>query len=195
MNTIVKYFVISVFCIMCSFFINYRIVYCEETLKNLNQMASQGNAEAEYKLGMMYLTGDNVPVSKQKAIELIRKSSWKGNTQAKVLVAASYALPELFDLKIGKQDLPACQYLLKDAYDQGNKFATKILAYAYLFGIPGLEKSKGIANNLFYILGISEKDYKNLPQGITFNQIFKREVEQEYGITIGNSKVMHHDNS
>ncbi|MFI3157294.1 MAG: tetratricopeptide repeat protein [Methylococcaceae bacterium] len=58
---------------------------------DVRQLAMQGSAEAQAKLGAMYLLGrDGVEVDEQKAAEWLLKSANQGFIEAEVIMAALY---------------------------------------------------------------------------------------------------------
>lgn len=183
----------------------------EEALNNLIKLAQEGNREDLYKLGIIYLTGNGAPVSKKDAIRCIRAASQLGLPQAQVLVAASYAIPSLFDVNVQPQDLPAIRFLLQKAgvtLNKGavdgikDKFAARMLAYLDLLGVEGLsqgkdaevEKAHKNAAAIFEKLGISEADYK-VPEGETFRQVFEKGLEQAYGLELRDGKAVSFDDA
>jgi TPR repeat protein len=56
------------------------------TLKWHQELAAQGDAYGEYRMGMRYLTGDGVDKDQQKALELLSKSASRGNKDAAAML-------------------------------------------------------------------------------------------------------------
>jgi FOG: TPR repeat, SEL1 subfamily len=63
----------------------------QSSLDDVRQSAQQGNAEAQAKLGAMYLLGRNgVELDEQKAADWLLKSANQGFIEAEVIMAALY---------------------------------------------------------------------------------------------------------
>ena len=60
----------------------------EEELKQLHQSADQGNAEAQYQLGLIYYYGRGIAKNQDLAIAWLHKAAGQGNEQAVALVVA-----------------------------------------------------------------------------------------------------------
>lgn len=218
MKAFLKLFLSLIACVSMFVFTNFGAANAEvnakysisgdQALSNLEKQAQEGDAEAQYKLGIIYLTGNGVTADKNKAIKLIRQAAQQKMDKAQVLVAASYAIPNLFDVKVGPQDLAACRFILnktgvviKDKKVSGikDKFAAKMLAYLDLLGMDGVKRDekqinagKENAAAIFEKLEISPDDYK-VPEGTTFRQIFEKGLEQAYGLEIRDGKVVSFD--
>ncbi len=167
----------------------------DAALNQLVQKAKAGDTEADYQLGIIYLTGSGVPASGPTALSYLRQASWKGDTKASVLIAASYLFPEAFGLKLGPQDTAACQNVLKTAAKKGDTFAKKMVAYATYLGAPGLKQNQKEAADLFRQLHIPESDYAGLPEGTKFSQVFENALESAYGMTISDGKITSFDDA
>lgn len=188
----------------CSGFANAEIsqkysISDDAALKNLEQMASDGDVAAQYKLGIIYLTGNGVEASKAKALKWIRAAAWRGDPKAQVLVAASYAFPSLFGLNVQEQDKRACAFVLQKAAKKGDKFAKKMLAYSYLLGYDGQKRTDKAkeedakkAEPLFKELGMTPEEYK-FPADASFSQIFEEGLEQAYNLNFKDGKVTSFD--
>ena len=99
----------------------------------LEQSADQGNQYAQYALGKLYLSGEDVPKDIPKAILWLEQSASQGNQYAQ------YALGKLY---LCGQDVPrdrekATGYL-QAAADQGNIYAVFLLEHMDSFQNPDL---------------------------------------------------------
>lgn len=120
----------------------------------LKKEASLGNADAQYRLGMMYANGKGVAESTVEAFQLYQKSAQQGNP------FAQFQLGVLYDLgkgtvhaheeaeKLYKQAYPG----LRKAADEGSAEAKICLGTMYLNGF-GVEKSHEQALDLFLSSG------------------------------------------
>jgi TPR repeat protein len=90
---------------------------------DIRQSATQGSAEAQAKLGAMYLLGrDGVEVDEQKAAEWLLKSANQGFIEAEVIMAA------LYDRGIGvKNDVKMATAWYEKAAAQGHGPSLAIL--------------------------------------------------------------------
>ncbi|WP_244060843.1 tetratricopeptide repeat protein, partial [Aeromonas caviae] len=53
--------------------------------------AEQGNAEAQFNLGVMYATGQGVPQDIQQVVTWLRKAAEQGNAEAQFNLGVMYA--------------------------------------------------------------------------------------------------------
>lgn len=96
----------------------------------LEQSASQGDAQAQSRLGYKYLHGDGSPVNYKKAMDLLLKSAAKGNVEAELSVA------EMYSEGLGvKADGKKALYWYRTAAAIGNSIAENNVGRAYLRGI------------------------------------------------------------
>lgn len=105
--------------------------YCEE----LVNLAEEGNAEAQAKLGKCYLEGDSVELSYPEAVEWLTKAANQGNADAQVDLAECY----LLGFGVEQSNERAIE-LFKKSAEQGNAVAQCELGLDYLTG-KGVEKS------------------------------------------------------
>ncbi|GHT72265.1 hypothetical protein AGMMS49950_10680 [Endomicrobiia bacterium] len=56
--------------------------YDKKTIYHLNMKAQQGDDEAQFKLGVIYLKGDGVKQDYKKAFKWYKKSAEQGNARA-----------------------------------------------------------------------------------------------------------------
>ena len=60
------------------------------SVDDIKALADGGHAEAEYKLGVMYITGNSVPKDRKKAIDSFMKSASAGYTKAQYVMGKLY---------------------------------------------------------------------------------------------------------
>lgn len=92
----------------------------------LERAAAAGNAEAQFRLGIMYANGDEVPLDYARAAELIREAAGQGLADAQSMLAWLYAngygvvqsdeAAREWYLKAAKQGSPKDQYLVGTMY-------------------------------------------------------------------------------
>ena len=63
-------------------------------LKQLDSLVAKGDADAEYRLGLMYSHGKGVPKDVAKALVLYRASAAQGNADGENALGVSYYLGE-----------------------------------------------------------------------------------------------------
>lgn len=86
------------------------------------QAANQGDAQAQAKLGAMYLLGSGVDKNEQQAAEWLLKSANQGYVDAEIIVAA------LYDRGLGvKNDVKIATQWYEKAAAQGHGTAQAIL--------------------------------------------------------------------
>ena len=64
---------------------------CAQTLAETRQAADQGDAEAQYSLGLMYATGEGVPEDFTQAAAWWRKAADQGHADAQFGLGGMYA--------------------------------------------------------------------------------------------------------
>ena len=92
----------------------------------LEQMARQGNAKAQFDLGMKYFTGDHIPKNLSKALFWVRKSAVNGYSWAEVWLGIMY-----FQGKGVRKDPEKALKWWKKAAEQGNPWAIDRFSGAY----------------------------------------------------------------
>ena len=96
----------------------------ETAFKELTPFAQQGNAEAQFYLGKMYVLGQGVPKNREEAIKLFRSSADQGNADAQFFLGTIYFLPH--------KDIPQGLMWMRLSAEQGNQDAQLLLGQAYL---------------------------------------------------------------
>ena len=106
----------------------------DEIRKDLEERAIQGEAEAQYKLGMMYAEGRGVKQNSVKAAELHEKAAVQGHTNAQYNIGVLYRNGQGV-----KQDYTKSLEWFKKAAAQGNTPAQYNLGNMYENGL-GVKK-------------------------------------------------------
>lgn len=108
----------------------------EDEIDRLTILVDQGKMFAAYKLGRMYLKGDEVTQDKDKAEHYLKMASDAGNEYAQYLLAKLY-LTE-------KKNIPDAISLLESAAEK-NSWASYQLGRLYLFGTEEVERNAELA--------------------------------------------------
>ena len=100
--------------------------------EQLRQAADQGDAEAQYKLGVRYVEGDGVPQDHREAVKWYRLAAERGYAAAQFTLGKMYAeagrgLSGWKPEGVPAQDLPEALRWLRLAADQGNAEAQHFL--------------------------------------------------------------------
>jgi len=102
-------------------------------VKELRQLAEQGDASAQYNLGLMYDNGTGVPQDYAEAARLYRLAADQGHT------SAQYNLGLMYTKGTGvPQDYAEAAMLYRLAADQGDDWAQNNLGFMYDngYGVP-----------------------------------------------------------
>lgn len=91
--------------------------------------AEQGCDIAKYRLGKMFLRGEDVPQNVDYALRWLEDAVADGNQYAEYLLGKTLLIGE-----DAEQDLSCAEELLKRSADQGNRYAKYTLGKAYLDG-------------------------------------------------------------
>ena len=104
-----------------------------------SQAAAQGHAEAQYRLGILYINGQGLMQSDERAAESFEMAAEQG------LADAQYALGVLYQMGRGvdKSNQRAAE-LFRVASDQNYPEAQYTLAFHYFYG-QGVPQSKEVA--------------------------------------------------
>ncbi len=98
-------------------------------IASLQKAADAGNAEAQFRLGMMYANGDGVPLSHSRGAGLIESAARQGHTEAQTTLGWLYANGTGVD----QDDQQAKKWYLRAAH-QGSPKAEYVVATMYRFG-------------------------------------------------------------
>jgi TPR repeat protein len=102
-------------------------------LRIIRPLAEQDNASAQFRLGVMYGSGDGVPKSDAEQLKWFRRAAYQGDADAQ------YSLGSMYNLGIGvQQDYAEALKWYRLAADQGRADAQDILGtmYAQGQGVP-----------------------------------------------------------
>lgn len=95
----------------------------------LIEAAGLGCGVAKYRLGKMFLRGEDVPKNIDYALRWLEESVSEGNQYAEYLLGKTFLRGEDVD-----RDLPRAEYLLRRSSDQGNRYASYTLGKTLLDG-------------------------------------------------------------
>ena len=95
----------------------------------LIEAAGLGCGVAKYRLGKMFLRGEDVPKNIDYALRWLEESVSEGNQYAEYLLGKTFLRGEDVD-----QDLPRAELLLRRSSDQGNRYASYTLGKMLLDG-------------------------------------------------------------
>jgi len=101
-------------------------------LKEFTPAAKQGNAEAQFYLGKMYLLGQGVPMDRNEAIKWFKASGDQGNADAQFFLGTIYVLP--------RKDVAQGLMWMKLSAEQGNQDAQLLLGQTYMQGVKELPR-------------------------------------------------------
>lgn len=100
-----------------------------ELLQALEQAANQGNAQAQYRLGLMHANGDGVPLNYVKAAQWLGAAAEQGLAEAQRLLAWLYANGYGVE-----QDYSAARHWFTRAAEGGDAKAQYSLGFMYQSG-------------------------------------------------------------
>lgn len=104
-------------------------------LEQLQQAAEQGNAEAQFRLGVMHGNGDEVPLDYDKALAWFNQAARQGHENALITLAWMYANGTGVDA-----DESRARELYLLAADHGSAKAQYVVGTMYRFAQYGAEK-------------------------------------------------------
>jgi hypothetical protein len=110
-----------------------------EAFRWYGKAAAQGDASAQFKVGIMYLNGQSVAQSDDQAVAWLTKSATQGFVLAQALLGNMYLSGQQIPKDYGK----ALAWLTKAA-DQGNADAEAYLGYIYKDGL-GVQPDRNAA--------------------------------------------------
>ncbi len=155
----------------------------DEAVKTTRQSAEQGDAFAQFKLGIMYQNGTGVPKDEKQAVEWYLKSANQGNAGAQWNLGLMYRNGS----GVPKDDAKALEWIKKSA-EQGNTAAQFTLAHMNSGGvsvdkakdIEGLKKTAEQGDAVAqYNLGLMYQEGRGVPKdGTTAFEWFSKAAEQ-----------------
>ena len=101
-----------------------------KALKLFTPAAKQGDTEAQFYLGKMYLMGQGVTTDRDQAIKLFKASADQGNADSQFFLGTIYLLP--------RKDIPQGLMWMRLSAEQGNQDAQLLLGQTYLQGLKEL---------------------------------------------------------
>jgi hypothetical protein len=151
--------------------------------------AAQGDANAQYNLGVMYNKGEGVPKDAARAIEWYRKAAEQGNSYAQFNLAASYATGEgvpkdavraaEWVQKAAAQGVAMAQNNLGSMYHDGDGVPKDlVLAYAWanLAAAQGEERAKKL-RDLISLSSAQRAEAERLSSNWKPGQVLRHESE------------------
>jgi len=115
-------------------------------LKEWQPLAEQGNAQAQWGLGILYFSGKGVPQSYRDAFKFYKLAADQNNPDGQLGLAPMYV--EGFGVI---QDYKAARILFRKAANQGSSIAAGALGYNYSKGIHGFLKDNVMAHAWYNI--------------------------------------------
>lgn len=117
-------------------FVHHRNASPVSARQALVNQATQGSADAQYKLGVLYVNGEGVPQNDMEAAQWFRKAAEQGHVDAQNLVAMMYSSG------LGVQrDLTEAARWYREAAEQGDAASQAAIAAMYYVGL-GVPQSK-----------------------------------------------------
>jgi len=104
-------------------------------IEALHQAAGQGNAEARFRLGMLYANGEGVALDQVRGAELVSAAAAQGHTGAQATLGWMYAN----GYGVGHDDQQAVDWYRRAA-EQGDLKAQYTLGTIYRFGQLGMPR-------------------------------------------------------
>lgn len=131
----------KVFVLLAFIFTPINALACE-SIRDCVAPAEQGDARAQYLLGMLYATGDGVPQDYKEAAKWFHKAAEQGDVSAQSLLGTMYAhgngVPQDYKeavkwhRKAAEQGYARAQYFLGDLYATGKGVPQDdVMAYAW----------------------------------------------------------------
>lgn len=117
-----------------------------EALENLRQAAEAGDAEAQYRLGMLYGNGEGVELDHRQAEQWFSRAARQGHEDALLNLAWLYATGTGVDMD---EERARELYLL--AADRGSGKAQYVAATIYRFGQYGVERDMSRAIHYYQL--------------------------------------------
>jgi hypothetical protein len=138
--------------------------------KALRVLAEQGNAQAQYRLGNVYLYGQGVPKDNDEALRWYRKAADQGNAAAEYGVGYMY-----FHGLSAPQDYAEAARWCRKAADQGYVKAQSILGSDYYYGY-GVERDDSQA--VFWYRKAADQGYARAEYDLGYMYFYGRGFPQ-----------------
>jgi len=111
----------------------------EEAARKLSPLADAGNAEAQYRLGMMYFTGRGVKENEKRSYDLLLRSASQGHVPAMLQLANVLTFGQQIPTIIAEPDQEAAKWYFQAA-SKGNAEAQYSLGVLFQTG-KGVERN------------------------------------------------------
>ena len=111
--------------------------YNEEAVAYYRKAAAQGNADGEFGLGRMYLTGEGLTRDVEQARTWIARAAERGHALATAVMAQAYMRGEL-GIAQSERHTEAAYKWIRRAAEQGHLSSLEYLAVSYRKGVNGL---------------------------------------------------------
>ncbi|MCL1057330.1 hypothetical protein CXF83_19940 [Shewanella sp. Choline-02u-19] len=115
---------------------------------HIHLKAAHGDSDAQYLLGLMYLSGRFVEQNQTVGMEWVTRAAKQGHAKAQQTVADL-----AFEGSIVTRDLPTAKQWYTALSKQGNKRADFRLGFIYAAGGEGVERNCGKAVEQFKLVG------------------------------------------
>lgn len=151
--------------------------YCNSRVALYKQAAEQGNAEAQFNLGLLYEKGDGVEQNWKEAVNWYRKAAMQNHSYAEFNLGVCY------ENGIGVvQDFEEAIKWFRKAAEQGIPNAQCMLGFCYQNGW-GVERNNALA--LYWYLKAAEQEYPEAQcklgsyyeEGLVVGQSYKESVK------------------
>lgn len=121
-------------------------------LQQLTALALQGDAQAQYNLGLMYASGNSVPKDGAQAAQWYQKAAEQGNAVAQNDLAVMYDYGNGIPRNLSKAFV-----LYRRAAEQGNRLAQRNLGVMYYRG-EGVPRDLVLAYMWWNLVAVQSKD-------------------------------------
>lgn len=105
----------------------------DEAVEWYERASAQGNQYTDYRLGKLYLQGEDVPKDVPKAVDHLTQSAKSGNQYAQYTLGKLYLMGQEV-----AQDRKAAWYWFTQSADQGNQYAQFFLNHFQQIGHPSV---------------------------------------------------------
>jgi len=122
----------------------------QDNLAKLQEAAQQGDANAQYNLGVLYLQGDGVPQNHKQAVKWIQEAARQGNAEAQYKLGLLYANNMKWSWSGVPVDYTMDYMWLNLSAAQGNKAADQSrdrIVYKHLITHEQIMKAQEMAQN------------------------------------------------
>lgn len=125
-----------------------KIAVSASKVAHIQLKAAEGEKEAEFLLGLMYLSGRFVLVDQKLGVEWMSAAAEQGHPKAQQTLADLS-----FEGNIIERDLVTAEHWYLSLSEQGNKWANFRLGFIYAAGGEGIERNCGKAVEQFNSVG------------------------------------------